>query len=94
MKPDVRAYPMFNGSYATWTTFKRRFMAVATAQKLDILLSANYVLPADMTVRANHVEANKFLYSALQFCTAEGTAQTRVDRYQKTQDGNPRSYTY
>ena len=60
---------------------------MATAQKLDVLIAENYVLPTDMTERANHVDANKFLYSALQYCTAEGTAQTRVDRYKSTQDG-------
>ena len=87
VKPDVKAYPVFNGSYSTWMAFKRRFIAVATAQKLDILLADTYVLPADMAERANHVEANKFLYSALQYCTADGTAHTRVDRFKKTKDG-------
>ena len=36
---DVRVYPVFNGSTATWMPFKRRFIAVATAQKLDVLIA-------------------------------------------------------
>ena len=37
VKADLRAYPTFNGSFSTWATFKKRFKAVARAQKFGVL---------------------------------------------------------
>ena len=87
VKPDLRAYPTFNGSFSTWATFKKCFKAVARAQKFGVLLKENYQVPLDPAAHITHVEANEFLYSALEYSTAEGTANTKVEKFKETEDG-------
>ena len=87
VKPELRAYPTFNGSFSTWASFKRRFRAVARAQKLGVLLQDLYKVPMDPAAHLTHVEANECLFLALEYCTAEGTATTKIEQFKETEDG-------
>ena len=87
VKPEIRAYLTFNGSFSTWAAFKRQFSAVAMAQKLDFLFEGAYVIPMDPDEHLNHVEANTFLFSSLEYCTATGTANTKIEKFKEDKDG-------
>jgi len=86
-KPEIKSYPTFDGNLMKWKLFKDKFMAVATSQQMATLLHPHYKLPRQPQALERHRNANMFLFSALLFATAGGTAATVVKRHDKTQDG-------
>jgi len=86
-KPEIKSYPTFDGNLAKWKLFKDKFLAVATSQQMVALLIPEYRLPRQPQALERHRNANTFLYSALLFATAGGTAATVVKRYSMSQDG-------
>ncbi len=86
-KPEIKSYPTFDGDLNKWKLFKDKFLAVATSQQMVTLLLPQYALPRQPQALERHRNANMFLFSALLFATAGGTAATVVKRHELTQDG-------
>ncbi len=86
-KPEIKSYPAFDGNISKWKQFKDKFLAVAMSQQMVTLLVPKYRLPRQPQALERHRSANMFLFSALLFATARGTAATVVKQHSKTQDG-------
>ncbi len=59
---------------------KDRFPAVASSQQMVTLLKPHYKLPKQPQALERHKNANMFLFPALLFATAGGTAATVVKK--------------
>ena len=87
IKTDLRHYPTFDGRLEKWTTFKRKFLAVAIMHGHGDILAKDYKTPSDPADAKMHAEHGHVIHSALVLGLAGGTAILKVVKHDLSRDG-------
>jgi hypothetical protein len=76
-KPDINAYPKFDGKLENFTKFKRMFTSVATAQGFDRIIVKGAVPPGDFSGDEDWEPMSSFVFSAANYALGNGQAAYR-----------------
>ena len=87
-KASIKDYPKFNGSLDRWREFCDQFSAAADVHGYGRILDESYTPPdaTDAEYEA-YTNANRFIYVALKYSVATGTARTQVAKHHREKDG-------
>ena len=90
LKVALKDYPITTGKSTDWPRYRRKFIATATANGHEKVLSPTYRRPSRRTEPAeylNYVRLNEMTFSALNYGTSSSIIWHKVNKHHDTKDG-------
>ena len=82
LKISLREYPITTGKASDWQRYRKKFMATATANGHEEVLSRSYEVPSqrsDPQGFARYKKLSEMIFSALDYGTADSIIRHKVN---------------
>lgn len=89
LKVSLKDYPITSGRAKDWAKYRRKFLAVASANGHDDILDPNYVVPSQAlpVAYSAYKQLNEMTFAALQFGTADSIVRSKLEPFRSAKDG-------